>query len=192
METRDQILRLAYKEFAKYGFKFSVKNITEELGITKQAIYYYYSNKEQLLNEVIKSEIDLYFKSKIIEFDKNSDLTSIEQLENIFKSIAMNMLDEEKLSFWRWILVVDSEHLDAEIEQRIQEYKRMFNERLIKVFNDALKEERINIMEVEAHIQLFVSLFQGTVDGMLVFHKRGEGKEYINRVWKSYETLLKN
>jgi len=51
--TKDEILKVALKHFAKKGYEnTSLEDISKEIGITKPAIYYHFKNKNSLYNQI--------------------------------------------------------------------------------------------------------------------------------------------
>jgi AcrR family transcriptional regulator len=53
-DTRQQILRAALREFAQYGYAgASVQQIVTAAGVTKPALYYYYSSKAELYGTLL-------------------------------------------------------------------------------------------------------------------------------------------
>lgn len=55
METRDHILFTALTSFIEFGFdRISLNEVVKRSGLTKGAFYYYFSSKEQLIDEVIE------------------------------------------------------------------------------------------------------------------------------------------
>ena len=54
MSKKEEILKIASEEFAKYGYKgVSLERIAKKAGITKAAIYYHFENKAALFEEVV-------------------------------------------------------------------------------------------------------------------------------------------
>jgi AcrR family transcriptional regulator len=52
-ETRERILDVALELFTEHGYdKTSLRDIAEQLGITKAALYYYFERKEDILLEL--------------------------------------------------------------------------------------------------------------------------------------------
>ena len=59
MSKKEEILKIASKEFAKYGYKgISLETIAKKAGISKAAIYYHFANKAALFKEVIMPKLD--------------------------------------------------------------------------------------------------------------------------------------
>jgi AcrR family transcriptional regulator len=55
-DTRERAVQVALELFTAQGFEqTSLRQIAERLGITKAALYYHYSSKEQLLSAVVES-----------------------------------------------------------------------------------------------------------------------------------------
>lgn len=56
---KEQILIIAFKHFAKYGYaKTTLSGIAEELGKRKSALYYYYKNKEDIFEAIVRLEAE--------------------------------------------------------------------------------------------------------------------------------------
>lgn len=62
--TREKILETAAKSFAQKGYNgTSLREIAEELEITKAALYYHFSNKEEIFRSCLNDTMDYYKKS---------------------------------------------------------------------------------------------------------------------------------
>ena len=54
MNKKEEILKIASKEFAKYGYKgVSLERIAKKAGISKAAIYYHFENKAALFEKIV-------------------------------------------------------------------------------------------------------------------------------------------
>lgn len=54
-ETRENLLRLAARAFSEYGYSATtMRNIAEQAGIEAASIYYHFSSKEELIDEVME------------------------------------------------------------------------------------------------------------------------------------------
>jgi AcrR family transcriptional regulator len=58
-DLREDILEAATRLFAEQGYpKTSIRQVVEACGCTKPALYYYFSNKEELFKQAVKAERD--------------------------------------------------------------------------------------------------------------------------------------
>jgi AcrR family transcriptional regulator len=56
---RDEIIQVAAKLFRSSGYvETSMKDIADGVGILKGSLYYHFSSKEELLNEVVNKGVD--------------------------------------------------------------------------------------------------------------------------------------
>ncbi|WP_338091253.1 helix-turn-helix domain-containing protein [Pelotomaculum isophthalicicum] len=54
LNKRDEIIQVAGELFRRLGYaETSMKDIADKVGILKGSLYYHFSSKEELLNEVI-------------------------------------------------------------------------------------------------------------------------------------------
>ena len=59
MNKKEEILKIASKEFAKYGYKgVSLENIAKKVKISKAAIYYHFKNKAELFEAVVMPKVN--------------------------------------------------------------------------------------------------------------------------------------
>ena len=88
MSTRDQILEIAYRAFAEKGYNHtSMGAIAEELGITRPALYYHFSSKEDLLlatYEMIDPLINVSADEAIGAVSADMDIDAAKQYLRIF------------------------------------------------------------------------------------------------------------
>ncbi len=75
-QTRERILAAAEQEFIEHGFENSkMDGIAARAGITRVMLFYHFSNKQNLLNEIIKkvvNEISTKFHSQFQPEDKRN------------------------------------------------------------------------------------------------------------------------
>ena len=59
--TRERLLDMAEKEFARYGYAGAhLQSIGEQVGVQKTALYYYFSSKSALYTAVIQSMLEAF------------------------------------------------------------------------------------------------------------------------------------
>ncbi len=63
METQDKILKTSLELFFKYGIKrVTMDDIARELGMSKKTIYQFYKEKDDLVSQLCKIELDKQLK----------------------------------------------------------------------------------------------------------------------------------
>ena len=97
-DTKQKILEAAREVFAEQGFaKGSVEMIARKAGVSKTLVFWYFKNKDQLVEEVIKTIIP----SKIVEKCMNNDVKGIEMIDCLVDSYYKFLEDDvnRKLTF---------------------------------------------------------------------------------------------
>ena len=85
MSKKEEILKIASKEFAKHGFVgVSMETIAKKAGITKAAIYYHFKNKASLFEEVVMPKV----KELIEEIYSFENENPKEELKHYINSYA--------------------------------------------------------------------------------------------------------
>lgn len=86
---REQIMKKCMELFAQKGFsETSIQEITDALGLTKAAFYYYFKSKEQVLMEIHTDFIDAGLKEqeRILKEYKSAEKMLKENISIIIKS----------------------------------------------------------------------------------------------------------
>lgn len=109
----NSILSAAQKRFGLYGVeKTTMREIAEDLNISKGALYYYFSDKEHLLKAVIEKEQDEFmalFQSKIEMMDDPEEmlLEYIKTRSEHFRSL-LNLSRFRMNDFWALKPIMES------------------------------------------------------------------------------------
>jgi AcrR family transcriptional regulator len=117
---RQEILRVATDVFYEHGYhKASINDISKRLGNTKAAIYYHFSNKEEILYTIvdkISNELLLSFKSCSAKYKD-----PIERLHALIVTQISFMKSHKKEVK---ILIEDKRFLSGELRRLIKEKER--------------------------------------------------------------------
>jgi len=85
LNKKEEILKIASREFAKYGFTgVSMDAIAKKAGISKAAIYYHFKNKASLFEEVVMPKV----QKLIDEIYSFEDKDPKEELKHYIASYA--------------------------------------------------------------------------------------------------------
>ena len=105
-KTREKILKVATKLFAKYGFAgTSMDEIAERVGIRKASLYHHFSSKQEIYEELIKRVFAEIIKIFQVSFSSGDILKDAEnfiseimnfilQNEDYVKILLRELLDE--------------------------------------------------------------------------------------------------
>ena len=190
-DTKEKILLTALQLFARDGYEaVSVRNIAEELGMTKGALYRHYKNKRDIFDSIVERMIEIDaqrakdYQMPVEEYDVNSGSYENTSLEDIQKFTI------EQLKFWteddfawrfRRMLTLE-QYRNAEMAELYSQcivagpvayMEDLFRELIQK---GVLKEENPRQLAVEYYAPLFLLIS--------MFDKTGKNEDY--------DTILRN
>ena len=184
--TKGKILLTALRLFARDGYEaVSVRNIAEELGMTKGALYRHYKNKREIFDSIVDRMIQIdaqrakEHRMPTERYDEKSDSYANTAWEDIEKYTV------EQLKFWTEDnfavlfrrMVTLEQYRNAEMaelySQCIVEGPVSYMEDLFRELTKkgVLKEENPKQLAVEYYAPLFLLI------GM--FDKKGKNEEYV-------------
>ena len=185
-DTKEKILLTALQLFARDGYEaVSVRNIAEELGITKGALYRHYKNKRDIFDSIVDRMIQIdaqrakEYQMPVEQYDEMSESYANTSWENIEKYTI------EQLKFWtedsfallfRRMLTLE-QYRNAEMaelySQCIVEGPVSYMEDLFRELTKkgVLKEENPELLAVEYYAPLFLLISMSD--------KKGENEEYV-------------
>ena len=137
MDTRTQILQIAFKLFFKKGFKaVTMSELVQASGLSKGAFYHYFSSKEALYNEAIEKSLASYFENFQLDYDP--ELTLRNNLKKLGKANAAMMeefsqiIDDEHVGLNVYLLYLQTAITSPEFKGQLQHYFNTFH----KTFDD--------------------------------------------------------
>lgn len=185
-DTKEKILLTALQLFARDGYEaVSVRNIAEELGITKGALYRHYKNKRNIFDSIVDRMIQIdaqrakEYQMPVEQYDEMSDSYANTSWEDIEKYTI------EQLKFWtedsfallfRRMLTLE-QYRNAEMaelySQCIVEGPVSYMEDLFRELTKkgVMKEENPRLLAVEYYAPLFLLIS--------LSDKKGENEEYV-------------
>jgi AcrR family transcriptional regulator len=145
-DSKKQILLTATKLFLKNPYKeVSLRDIVNEVGLTKGAFYHYYTSKEQLFEEAVKyfynhilisnysnfpkTSLKEFYESYLVEIQEPNEFDDMENDTNlfIFLSEASKKMPnfkeihtaQRKKELWAWAEIIETAKYNKEIKTHI-------------------------------------------------------------------------
>lgn len=151
------IIKAAQKRFGLYGIeKTSMREIADDLGLSKASLYYYFPDKESLYKAVVEKEQDEFFVRISEKILNNSD-PDVLLLEYV----------KTRLSYFRTLLNLSRLRLEAfsDIRPVFRDSIKIFKEKekniIADIFNDGIKRGIFSIEDTDKTASLFLDLLKG-------------------------------
>lgn len=178
-DKRRKIAQSVCVLFIQKGFNsVSISEIAKTAGIGKGTIYEYFTNKEDIIIELM----DVFQETYSYNFDQESPVGNNieEKILNLFE-IFFNEADELKTQrkIYRLFLSIHLNSKSIEVDNYYNGFKSKYLERLSFIIEESIKNKEINSLSSK----LIPSLF-ATVEGFFI---EGESKEingYIDTICK--------
>ncbi len=148
MNTKEKILRVAIKHFAKGYENASLEEIAKELNITKPAIYYYFNSKNALYNEIFLQK----FKNFNFEFEEDLEKNISKYIDKLFEFFQCK--DE---GFAKIFLL----ELSSGFENLTEDTKKAVSV-LLKVISKILEDTDINPLFIQTTIVSSILMYKNT------------------------------
>jgi len=164
LNKRDEIIRVAAKLFRSLGYiETSMKDIADRVNILKGSLYYHFSSKEELLNEVVNEGIDrlLVLAQQVYKQYEQSPRERLKHLVEIH-ILHLTRNNENLVIATNQIDKLSLEHRENYI------YKRNLYEKLLR----ETLEEGIRVDEFPpVDIKLTVFAILGTCNWIIQWYK---------------------
>jgi AcrR family transcriptional regulator len=180
--AKTRITQAAFTVFAQKGYHATImKDIAEELGVSKGAIYQYFNNKEDILKEIIisyqQTARDILKKS----FQKNQPL---EALQNYHKTMTETYQPNIAIILELISIAASDEKIRNTVRE---EYEK--DVVLLQTFIEQQQEKGNIKADVNANLtsQVFIALYMGMTSKLIM----GFSKSEVQKVWiQAIELIL--
>ena len=186
VDTKGKILLTALQLFARDGYEaVSVRNIADELGITKGALYRHYINKRDIFDSIVDRMIQIdaqraeEYQMPTEQYDEMPDSYANTSWEDIEKYTV------EQLKFW-------TEDNFALLFRRMLNLEQYRNAEMAELYSQCIVEGPVSYMEdlfreltkkgilkKENPRQLAVEYYAPLFLLISMFDKKGENEEYV-------------
>ena len=185
-DTKERILMTALRLFARDGYEaVSVRTISEELGMTKGALYRHYKNKRDIFDSIVERMIQIdaqrarEYQMPDEKYDTAPDAyenTSVQSIQKFTMEQFRFWTEDEFASLFRKMLTLE-QYRNGEMPELYSQciiagpvsYMEDLFRELIK--KGILKEENPKQLAVEYYAPLFLLIN--------MFDKTGENEDYI-------------
>ena len=127
-----EIIEIAQKRFGMYGLgKTTMKEIAEDLGLSKGSLYYYFPDKEQLYKVVIEKEQEV-FTEKLMDV-----LSKIERPEDMLKEYV-----RIRMQYFRKLLNLSRFRMEdySGLKPIMADLRERFQKIQLEIITDILKK----------------------------------------------------
>jgi AcrR family transcriptional regulator len=153
----EQIIEIAQKRFGLYGaYKTSMREIAEDLKLSKASLYYYFPDKESLYMAVVEKEQN-EFLNRISE-----KILNINEPELLLREYAVS-----RLSYFRTLLNLSKLRLEAysDLKPVFRESIILFKEKekeiIVKIFEKGITNGSFSVKDTYKTASLFLDLLKG-------------------------------
>lgn len=141
---RDAVIRVAARAFQRQGFhNTSLDAIASELGVTKPTIYYYVTNKEQLLFECFVAGLEPILLA--LREQRGSTAAARERLCTVLRHYAQAVASD-----FGWCLVrAEQQDLSPLMSERVRALKVEIDQGIRRLLRDGVKDGSIHAFDVK-------------------------------------------
>ncbi len=141
---RDAVIQVAARAFRENGFhNTSLDAIAAELEVTKPTIYYYVTNKEQLLFECFVAGLEPILAA--LREQKASDAPARERLNAVLRQYAQAVASD-----FGWCLVrAEHQDLSAPMSSQVRALKVEIDQGIRRLLKDGVKDGSIQSCDVK-------------------------------------------
>lgn len=160
---KNQILAAAKQVFGRFGFtKTTLDDVANAVGMKKASLYYYYSSKEELFKDVIKSETD----ELVAELEKN-----VFDKRNVHDQL--NTYINTRLAYLQKMVNIHNLTVNSILEFRpISEllYREFFDKQIqivVKIISDGIKNGELKNVNADRTASIFLSAIESIATKVL-------------------------
>jgi len=161
----------------------SIRKISEKVGIQSSTIFYYFKNKDDILNSILK-ELNSVFVDELKEIVENNDINGTQKLKNLFSSY-LGLIPEKKDALK--VFLNESKHLKGESRTLFKENEHSYFNMIEQILKQIQEEKPQSFPEID--LRLFARVVYGICNWSLMWYQE-EGKYNIDEIVDYYMKIL--
>ncbi len=190
-DTKTRIFLTAAQLFATEGYdRVSIRQICEQVGVGKPTLYYYFRDKETLLNELIAYSWSI--SEELIDRYINHRSDFFEQVQGIIE--ARKIFIEKYPYFIRFFIMLNIMSVPEKIRIDLINYSNEIFQKLIDFLEDGQKRGYI---AEKTDITILASTIIGTLNQLLMRHlflndREAMSEQILVKLFQFWKTHLFN
>jgi AcrR family transcriptional regulator len=174
--AKDKIIKAAFHVFTKKGYHHSTMNdIAKEVGVSKAALYQYFKNKKELLNEIVLSYHTMFREVIRSSFEKpGSDSLAEEGSQALLKKYRLH----HEMLFEVIAIAAHDEEIKQSLKYEYEKDVELLKEFLQKQMSNGKTASKIKI---DTLAQLFIALYVGMAMKVIM----GDDSVEIHQTWSN-------
>ncbi|WP_312649140.1 TetR/AcrR family transcriptional regulator [Aminipila sp.] len=187
MDKKNQILNAAYELFAEKGYSLSMSEIAEIVKIKTPSLYSHFKSKDEIIEIIIKTEIEHCFDTIHKKAQKLKDKSCEERLKNILFHTIEYCDKGSHLRFWRNMSLLENKELRNMSSTFIQERDNCLVDNINSCFEKGIKDKEIKDTVNEGQVYLYFSMIQGILNSTLLIQDNSISTEnFASMAWDAY------
>ena len=175
--THDRIIEVAIRTFADRGYAgTSMREIADELGITKAALYYHFPGKEEIFSACINHSVERILEG--METIANSDESVWDKIRTLIHGMC-NFSDINPHLFMLFKKIMNKEINVSFGVEILQDFYERQKEALQKIFDDGIRNK-------ELRDDISPNLIRAALMGM-IHHSTGPKMREMNDITLNLE-----
>lgn len=187
MGKKKEILNAASILFSIKGYNLSMSEISKAVNIKTPSLYSHFESKEEIVEQIVKEEIEECFYNFQKKMQLMNDKTCKEKFEGALFVIFNYFNQYGKLAFWRNIPLMQNDKLRNQFQSFIEEKEYFYVKKLKDCFQKAIEDGEIKETVGDGAVYLYFAMIQGILDG-LHLHQNSlmDFNDYIGKTWEAY------
>ncbi|MBW2091432.1 MAG: TetR/AcrR family transcriptional regulator [Deltaproteobacteria bacterium] len=177
-QRRLQILQEARNLFARYGLKkTSMDDIAEAVGLVKTSLYYYFDNKEELFQAVIR------YEGQILINRLKQEINRYESPQRKLRAYVITRMEylKELVNLYRLTRTSAQELLplvEGERQQFFEEEKRL----VLDILEEGSRKNVFKVLDPEIITMIIIASLRGLEPTILMYHDRQLSQSDYNAI----------
>lgn len=186
MGRKQDIINEAYNLFCEKGYHLSVSELANAVGIKTPSLYSHYETKDQIIELMIREEIERYYNCLEETLIQIEHLRCSEVMKSLYFFVVEYFSDYKRLCFWRSVPLIPNEHLKTVCSQLIAEKDSIYTKKMKLRFTQGIESGEIKAGTTENALYLYLCMIQGVMDGMLLYPKGSGENAFAIKVFDAY------
>lgn len=186
MNKKELLITKTYALFAEKGYSLSLSEVASALDMKKQSIYNYFSNKDELISEMLQYVSVRYHSNLKSHINSTKNLDTKERLLSILSYIVNFFSNSTHLRLRRWI----SLDLSKEKQDIINSYEADIKKCIEEIISEGVKNGDIQSKDIEFMSNFFIIIIRGIVDEIFITDAKFKHQQTLETIFNEYWAIV--